>query len=57
MPHKGNEEKRVNYDYGEREICTTPMKEMLVKQDFWIQESLSFWKMFLRASDLNVEKE
>ena len=32
--------KGVNYNYGECEICNTPMKERLVKQDFWIQGKL-----------------
>ncbi len=32
--------KVVNYDYGECEVCNTPMKERLVKQDFWIQGKL-----------------
>ena len=32
--------KTVNYNYGECEICNTPMKEKLIKQDFWIREKL-----------------
>ena len=32
--------KTVNYNYGECEVCNTPMKEELVKQDFWIQGKL-----------------
>jgi len=32
--------KTVNYNYGECEICNTPMKEKLIKQDFWIQGKL-----------------
>jgi YgiT-type zinc finger domain-containing protein len=32
--------KRVSYDYGECEICNTPMKEELIKQDFWIRGKL-----------------
>ena len=32
--------KRVDYNYGECEICNTSMKERLVKQDFWIQGKL-----------------
>ena len=32
--------KGVNYNYGTCEICNTPMKERLVKQDFWIQGKL-----------------
>jgi YgiT-type zinc finger domain-containing protein len=28
------------YDYGECEICHTPMKEKLIKQDFWIRGKL-----------------
>ena len=30
----------VKYKYGECEICNTPMKEGLIKQDFWIQGKL-----------------
>ncbi|NUO80799.1 YgiT-type zinc finger protein [candidate division KSB1 bacterium] len=29
-----------SYDYGECEICDTPMQERLIKQDFWIQGQL-----------------
>lgn len=32
--------KSIGYDYGECEICNTPMKEKLIKQDFWIREKL-----------------
>ena len=32
--------KGPNYNYGECEICNTPMKERLIKQDFWIQGKL-----------------
>ena len=32
--------KSVKYNYGECEICNTPMKERLIKQDFWIQGKL-----------------
>ena len=32
--------KIVNYNYGECEICNTPMQEKLIKQDFWIQGKL-----------------
>jgi HTH-type transcriptional regulator/antitoxin MqsA len=32
--------KRVSYNYGECEICNTPMKEELIKQDFWIRGKL-----------------
>lgn len=32
--------KAVNYNYGECEVCNTPMKEKLVKQDFWIRGKL-----------------
>lgn len=32
--------KGANYNYGECEVCNTPMKERLVKQDFWIQGNL-----------------
>jgi len=28
------------YDYGECEICDTPMQEKHIKQDFWIREEL-----------------
>ena len=28
------------YDYGECEICDTPMQEKLIKQDFWIRGEL-----------------
>ncbi|OHB89948.1 MAG: hypothetical protein A3E19_00715 [Planctomycetes bacterium RIFCSPHIGHO2_12_FULL_52_36] len=28
------------YDYGECEICDTPMQEKLVKQDFWVKGEL-----------------
>ena len=29
--------KNSQYDYGECEICDTPMEEKRIKQDFWIQ--------------------
>lgn len=32
--------KTINYNYGECEICNTPMKEKLIKQDFWIRGKL-----------------
>jgi HTH-type transcriptional regulator/antitoxin MqsA len=32
--------KRVSYNYGECEICNTPMKEELIKQDLWIRGKL-----------------
>ena len=32
--------KATGYDYGECEICNTPMQENLVKQDFWIRGEL-----------------
>jgi len=32
--------KSAVYDYGECEICHTPMKEKLTKQDFWIRGKL-----------------
>ena len=32
--------KSAVYDYGECEICHTPMKEKLIKQDFWIRGKL-----------------
>ncbi|MCP4659347.1 MAG: YgiT-type zinc finger protein [bacterium] len=28
------------YDYGECEICDTPLQEQRIKQDFWIQGNL-----------------
>ena len=28
------------YDYGACEICTTPLQEKRIKQDFWIREEL-----------------
>jgi YgiT-type zinc finger domain-containing protein len=30
----------TEYDYGECEICNTPMKEESIKQDFWIKGKL-----------------
>lgn len=32
--------KATGYDYGECEICNTPMREELIKQDFWIRGKL-----------------
>lgn len=32
--------KIVGYDYGACEVCATPMREKLVKQDFWIRGEL-----------------
>jgi len=32
--------KVVGYDYGECEICNTPMQEKCIKQDFWIRGKL-----------------
>jgi len=32
--------KTARYNYGECEICNTPMREELVKQDFWIRGKL-----------------
>ena len=32
--------KEPGYDYGECEICNTPMQEKLIKQDFWIRDEL-----------------
>jgi YgiT-type zinc finger domain-containing protein len=37
---KRMKKKRVNHNYGECEICNTEMKEILVKQDFWIHGKL-----------------
>jgi len=36
MPKKKNN----TYDYGECEICDTPLQEKLIKQDFWIRDNL-----------------
>lgn len=36
MPKKKNK----IYDYGECEVCDTPLQEKLVKQDFWIRGNL-----------------
>jgi len=30
----------TEYDYGECEICNTPMQEKYIKQDFWIRWEL-----------------
>jgi YgiT-type zinc finger domain-containing protein len=32
--------KVVRYDYGECEICNTPLQGKLIKQDFWIRGKL-----------------
>ena len=32
--------KATGYDYGECEVCITPMKEEFIKQDFWIRGKL-----------------
>jgi len=32
--------KAIAYDYGECEICNTPLQAKLIKQDFWIREKL-----------------
>ncbi len=32
--------KTIGYDYGECEICNTPLQNKLIKQDFWIREKL-----------------
>ena len=32
--------KTTGYDYGECEICDTPMQEKLIKQDLWIHGEL-----------------
>ena len=32
--------KITGYDYGECEICDTPMQGKRIKQDFWIREEL-----------------
>ncbi len=31
---------KTRYDYGECEICGTPMQEKRIKQDFWIRGEL-----------------
>jgi YgiT-type zinc finger domain-containing protein len=30
----------TGYDYGECEICDTPMQEKCIKQDFWVRGEL-----------------
>ena len=30
----------IGYEYGECEICNTPMQEKIIKQDFWIRGKL-----------------
>ncbi len=39
---RGNKMKKkaIEYDYGECEMCNTPMKEELIIQDFWIRGEL-----------------
>jgi YgiT-type zinc finger domain-containing protein len=32
--------KKMNYNYGECEVCNTPMKEEFIKQDFWVRGKL-----------------
>jgi len=32
--------KKAKYDYGECEICNTPLQERKIKQDFWIRGKL-----------------
>lgn len=32
--------KKNNYDYGECEICDTPLQEKRINQDFWINSQL-----------------
>lgn len=32
--------KKINYNYGECEVCNTPMKEEFIKQDFWVRGKL-----------------
>lgn len=32
--------RRAKYDYGECEICNTPLQERRFKQDFWIRGKL-----------------
>ncbi len=36
MPKKKNK----IYDYGECEVCDTPLQEKLIKQDFWLRGNL-----------------
>jgi len=38
MPQKNENE--AEYNYGECEICNTPMQEKYIKQDFWIRGEL-----------------
>ena len=38
MPQKNENE--AEYNYGECEICNTPMQEKYIKQDFWIRGKL-----------------
>ena len=33
-------EKATEYNYGECEICNTPMQEKYIKQDFWVRGEL-----------------
>ncbi|MBM4065385.1 MAG: YgiT-type zinc finger protein [Planctomycetes bacterium] len=44
MHFRGNTMKiksgKKGYDYGECEICNTPMEEKYIKQDFWIRGEL-----------------
>jgi YgiT-type zinc finger domain-containing protein len=35
-----NKKKNKVYDYGECEVCDTPLEEKLIKQDFWIRGNL-----------------
>jgi HTH-type transcriptional regulator / antitoxin MqsA len=32
--------KTTKYDYGECDVCGTPLEEKLIKQDFWIRGKL-----------------
>lgn len=34
------EEVRIVYNYGECEICNTPLQEKNIRQDFWIKNKL-----------------
>lgn len=40
MKTKRTKPARPGYDYGECEICDTPLQEKKVKQDFWIRGNL-----------------
>jgi YgiT-type zinc finger domain-containing protein len=35
-----NQSGTIRYDYGECEVCDSPMEEKKIKQDFWIRGEL-----------------